>query len=145
MPMPRLTLTLMVADECSSSMQKAARKSLSEYRTSGAPFGATVDFSNLIDTIHFMQSSESDHIQLCDMALYPIRRYEATKDSRCEALYYRSARLMWDCKTTRDDDEGLGSKRHFPPRAYWLSVLNRPNAPKGGYSQPSLHCDRERP
>jgi hypothetical protein len=80
------TLTMMVADDCSDGVKGISRKVLADYRVRGAPFGMTLDFSNLIDTIHFMNSAESAHIQLCDMALFAIRRYEATQDQKIQPL-----------------------------------------------------------
>jgi hypothetical protein len=80
------TLTMMVADDCSDGVKSISRKVLADYRVRGAPFGMTLDFSNLIDTIHFMNSAESAHIQLCDMALFAIRRFEATKDPKIQSL-----------------------------------------------------------
>src|SRR5262249_18056551 len=84
-------LTMMVAEDCSNTTKQISRRVLSDYRKRGAPFGMTLDFSNLIDTIHFMASSDSAHIQLCDMALFAIRRYEATPtDNKIKPLAERA-------------------------------------------------------
>lgn len=93
------TLTMMVADDCSESVRHISRKALSDYRKTGAPFGMTLDFSNLIDTVHFMNSAESAHIQLCDMALFAIRRYEATQDPKIQSLAIAALGRVRDRRT----------------------------------------------
>ena len=55
-------LAVMIADDCSSDHKNLSHKTLVKYREHGAPFGPTVDFSNLTDTIHFMPSHDSAHI-----------------------------------------------------------------------------------
>lgn len=73
-------LTFIVADDSRPDSRKICREVLTEYRTKGPPFGQKVDVSRVIDTVHFMDSRDSRHIQLCDLALYVIRRLDATKD-----------------------------------------------------------------
>jgi hypothetical protein len=85
----RAELAVMVADDCSSSHKELSRQTLLHYRKHGAPFGPTVDFSWLVDVIHFMPSNDSRHIQLCDVIMYVHQRYLRTKDARIEALYRR--------------------------------------------------------
>ena len=63
------SLGFMVADKCATSMMKIARGMLADYRASGPPFGTAVDVSRIIDTVHFMESSQSPHLQLCDLPL----------------------------------------------------------------------------
>ena len=82
----------MIADDCSSSHKELSRKTLLKYRREGAPFGPTVDFSWLVDVIHFMPSHDSRHIQLCDVAMYIQQRFLQTKDPRIENMYYRCNR-----------------------------------------------------
>lgn len=73
-------LTFIVADDSKPDSRKICRDVLSDYRANGPPFGEKVDVSRVIDTVHFMDSRDSRHIQLCDLALYVIRRLDATKD-----------------------------------------------------------------
>ncbi len=85
----RDSLALLIADDCSHEMKRVSHQCLNQYREQGSPFGVTVDFAPLIDTIHFMRSCESPHIQLCDMALYVLRRHRQTGDSRLLCLRNR--------------------------------------------------------
>jgi hypothetical protein len=85
----RSELAVMIADDCSSSHKELSRETLLRYRQKGAPFGPTVDFSWLVDVIHFMPSNDSRHIQLCDVIMYVHQRYARTRDARIEALYWR--------------------------------------------------------
>lgn len=93
------TIAFVVADDCTTEIRKISRKVLYDYRKNGAPFGGTVDFSCLIDTIHFMDSAESAHIQLCDLALYAIRKYEATQNARIKPLATVALSRVWDRRT----------------------------------------------
>lgn len=85
-------LAVMIADDCGSSHKELSRQTLLRYRRDGAPFGSTVDFSCLVEVIHFMPSHDSPHIQVCDVAMYIQQRYARTKDTRLEDLYYRCNR-----------------------------------------------------
>ncbi|NYF79482.1 DUF3800 domain-containing protein [Granulicella arctica] len=89
----RNQLAVMIADDCSSDHKELSHKTLVRYRTHGAPFGPTIDFSRLIDTIHFMPSHDSAHIQLCDVAMYINQRYRMKKDFRIQQLWYRCNNL----------------------------------------------------
>lgn len=71
------SLAFVVADDCSPAIKQIARKVSDDYRRKGAPYGFSVDLSPISDTIHCMHSSDSLHIQMCDLALYAIRRFEA--------------------------------------------------------------------
>lgn len=72
----RRELGILVADEGDAKLKKIARKVLDDYRRGGPPFGAAVDFSRIVDTVHFLDSHYSRHLQLCDLALYLLRRSE---------------------------------------------------------------------
>lgn len=85
---------ILIADECSADMKKISRGALQDYRLDGAPFGPNVDLSCLLDTIHYMSSTTSAHIQLCDVALFVRQRFEFSKDARVEGLYERTTRLI---------------------------------------------------
>lgn len=74
-------LGFIVADDSEEGTRKVARKVLRDYRKK-APFGMAVDVSRVIDTVHFMSSIESPHIQLCDLALFVIRRKQVFNDDR---------------------------------------------------------------
>ena len=89
----RNQLAIMVADDCSNSHKDLSRTTLLRYWEQGAPYGATVDFSSLIDIIHFMPSHDSPHIQLCDVVMYIQHRYRQTRDPKLQNLYYRCNRL----------------------------------------------------
>ncbi|MBV9759197.1 MAG: DUF3800 domain-containing protein [Acidobacteriaceae bacterium] len=93
------SLAFVVADDCSPSVKQIARKVLDDYRAQGAPYGFTVDLSPIIHTIHFMNSSDSLHIQMCDLALYAIRRFEATHDARIEPFALMAYSLLRDRRT----------------------------------------------
>ena len=79
----------MVADDGSDTHKKLSRLTLLHYREKGAPYGTTVDFSSLIDVIHFMPSHDSPHIQLCDVVMYIQHRYRQTQDPKLKELYLR--------------------------------------------------------
>jgi len=91
----RNELTVLIADDCSPDHKRLSRGALSRYRTYGAPFGPTVNFDCLLDTIHYMSSSESPHIQLSDVLLYIFQRYRNLHDERLKALFLQVHR----CKT----------------------------------------------
>lgn len=67
-------LVFMVADDGPAAARQVIRNRLREYRTSGPPFGRTVDVSRIIDTVHFMDSADSLHLQLCDLVLFAVQR-----------------------------------------------------------------------
>ena len=92
-------LAFVVADDCSYEIRETTRKVLQDYRTRGAPFGGTVDFACLIDTIHFMDSKQSPHIQLCDLLLYAIRRFEAKPSERIRQLAETALATVWERRT----------------------------------------------
>jgi hypothetical protein len=77
----RPSLGYIVADECSRDLKKIAKKTLEDYRWKGPPFGRAVDVSRIIDTVSFMVSTQSPHLQLCDLCLYALRRVEAQPDT----------------------------------------------------------------
>jgi hypothetical protein len=68
-----------VADE-SNRDSALTRRVLSRYRKHGPPFGRVVDVSRIIDIVHFMNSRESPHLQLCDLWMYALRRYHVAND-----------------------------------------------------------------
>jgi Protein of unknown function (DUF3800) len=71
------SLGFIVADECAKSTKQIARKGLDDYRKSGPPFGNGVDISRIIDTVHFMNSRESPHLQMCDLCLWIMQRFKS--------------------------------------------------------------------
>jgi hypothetical protein len=89
----RNDLAVLVADECSPDHKSLSRGALKSYRQFGAPFGPSIDLSCLLDTIHYMSSAESPHIQLCDIALFIRQRYDRKGDVRIRDLYHRCNRL----------------------------------------------------
>lgn len=94
------SLAYVVADNGSPAAKEISVKVLNDYRKKGAPFGGTVDFSRLIDTIHFMDSRESYHLQLCDLALYSIRRIESgVACAAVKPLAEKALAQIWDRRT----------------------------------------------
>jgi hypothetical protein len=93
------TLALLLADDCSSEVREITRKVLGDYRRKGAPFGGTVDFSYLIDTVHFVNSADSAHIQLCDLILYAIRRAESKPSPQIQPLADMAVKTIWARRT----------------------------------------------
>lgn len=75
-------LGFIVADDSAQKTRDLAKAVLDNYRRTGPPFGRPVDLSSVIDTVHFMSSNESLHIQLCDLALYVIRKKRASQDDK---------------------------------------------------------------
>jgi hypothetical protein len=82
----RDSLGFIVADEGSKFIKQIARKGLEDYRVYGPPFGKKMDISKVIDTIHFMDSVESSHLQICDMALWIVQRFRALDQAARDAL-----------------------------------------------------------
>jgi hypothetical protein len=80
----RDSLGFIVADEGGRSIKQIARKVLNEYRLAGPPFGRPVDITKIIDTVHFMNSAESPHLQLCDLSLWAIQRFKAAVSAGTE-------------------------------------------------------------
>jgi hypothetical protein len=70
------SLGFLVADECSTALKRIARKGLDEYRKSGPRFGKPMDISRVIDTVHFMHSYSSPHLQMCDLCMFVTRRFQ---------------------------------------------------------------------
>lgn len=70
----------LVADKSCKKMENLMTGRLCNYRKHGPIFGKPVDISRIIDTLHFIDSSESRHLQLCDLALFTISRQERWKD-----------------------------------------------------------------
>lgn len=73
-------LATLIADDCSQDLRQLSRKTLQQYRQSGAPIGPTQDISSIIDTFNFVDSRESEHMQLCDLALFSVRRFRVLQD-----------------------------------------------------------------
>lgn len=92
------SLVMLIADGCSRSTREITKQVLDDYRTCGAPFGRSVDLSMVIDTVHFMNSHESPHIQLCDLLLYAIRRFECCGD-RMDGLAAQASARVTDRRT----------------------------------------------
>lgn len=67
-------LVFMVADDGPPAARQVIRNQLRTYRASGPPFGRAVDVSRIIDTVHFMDSADSLHLQLCDLVLFAVHR-----------------------------------------------------------------------
>lgn len=67
-------LVFMVADDGPADARQVIRNRLRTYRTDGPPFGRAVDISRIIDTVHFMDSADSLHLQLCDLVLFAAHR-----------------------------------------------------------------------
>lgn len=97
----RLSLVFLVADDASQSARSATREVLAQYRTSGSPleFGTAVDISCVIDTVHFLESKESLHIQLCDLALYALQRWEQKQNAAIQAIAEKVLGQIHDRKT----------------------------------------------
>lgn len=87
-------LVVLVADDGPPAHKALVRSTLDDYRKNGAPFGPTRDFSMLLDTVHFLDSRASPHIQLCDILLFIQQRYKQKQDKRFEALYYRCNQII---------------------------------------------------
>jgi hypothetical protein len=83
------SLALLVADEGSYFSKRISKKVLDDYRTMGPPFGNRVDLSCVIDTVHFMGSDESPHIQFCDVCLYALHRWDCQQDVNIQKLAQR--------------------------------------------------------
>jgi hypothetical protein len=73
----RGSLGFIVADGAATRTRQIAGDSLKTYRKKGAPFGRTADISRLIDIVHFMESADSPHLQLCDLCLWAIQRHRS--------------------------------------------------------------------
>ena len=73
-------LAILVADDCSQDLRQLSKKTLAQYRESGAPFGPTEDISSIIDTFNFVDSKESEHLQLCDLSPFAVRRFRVLRD-----------------------------------------------------------------
>jgi hypothetical protein len=86
------SLGFIVADDGARSTKQIARKGLEDYRRNGPPFGTKKDISRIIDTIHFMNSRESPHLQICDLCLWIIERWRA---------------LSIDAKIAMERDDGI--------------------------------------
>ena len=82
----RGSLGFIVADESCKSIKDIARSGLHKYRQYGAPFGRTVDVSRIIDTVHFMDSVDSAHLQICDMALWITQRFRSLDQATIDRL-----------------------------------------------------------
>ena len=86
------SLGFIVADDGARSTKQIARSGLDSYRKSGPPFGKKADISRIIDTVHFMNSAESPHLQICDLCLWVIQRYKA-QDSKTIMAMDRGAEI----------------------------------------------------
>lgn len=89
------SLGFIVADDCATKVKQIARSGLAEYRKNGPPFGKPVDVSRVIDTVHFMDSSESSHLQMCDLCLWVIQRFRSIPIARRLDATYRSLFALW--------------------------------------------------
>jgi hypothetical protein len=87
-------LATVIADDCSQDLRQLSKKTLKQYRESGAPFGPTQDISSIIDTFNFVDSRESEHMQLCDLALFSIRRFKVLQDDM-NGIYGAVARQVY--------------------------------------------------
>ena len=87
-------LVVLIADDGPPAHKQLVRSTLDDYRVNGAPFGPTRDLSMLVDTVHFLDSAASPHIQLCDILLFIQQRYRMKKDPRFEDLWFRCNRVV---------------------------------------------------
>lgn len=83
-----------VADETSKDIKGVARRVLDDYRAKGPPFGRPMDISRLIDVVHMMSSKASPHLQLCDLAMYALRR-EAVVNDNLGGIADSVRQLVW--------------------------------------------------
>ena len=95
----RNSLVMLVADDSSQSVRDATREVLATYRSCGPPFGTAVDLECVIDTVHFLNSGESRHIQLCDLALYALQRWELKRTLAIETIAKSVLSRIADRKT----------------------------------------------
>jgi len=91
-------LATLIADDCSQDLRQLSKKTLKQYRESGAPFGPTQDISSIVDTFNFVDSRESEHLQLCDLALFAIRRFRALQDDM-DGIYGAVSRQVFSSAT----------------------------------------------
>lgn len=92
------SLGFIVADDTDHRLRTTTLKVLSDYRKNGPPFGKEVDISCVIDTVHFMHSHESRHLQLCDLALYALQRLRVRGDDMNGLAWLATQRVL-NCKT----------------------------------------------
>jgi hypothetical protein len=72
------SLLTFIAASGTRSLSKVAEETLDGYRDDGPPFGRPEDLSNVVDTVHFLPSNASPHLQLCDLWLWTTQRFHAT-------------------------------------------------------------------
>ncbi|MGE5578654.1 MAG: DUF3800 domain-containing protein [Bacillota bacterium] len=92
------SLGFIVADDCQACLKTLVRDALATYRHSGPPFGNPVDISSVIDTVHFMDSSDSLHMQLFDVGLFALQRLDVRKDDM-DGIGTRMRARTWFRKT----------------------------------------------
>lgn len=82
-------LVYVVADQTDRGTRTVIQSLLRDYRLSGPPFGAPIEIQHIIDTVHFMESQESWHLQLCDMARFGTQRIRRAGNGDFEPIFSR--------------------------------------------------------
>lgn len=82
-------LVFVVADDTDAETRQRIRNLLARYRRAGPPFGSPVDVGHIIDTVHFMNSRDSLHLQLCDLALFGFHRMRAKNNGSFSDVFRR--------------------------------------------------------
>jgi hypothetical protein len=94
------SLVSIIAASGTRGLSKVAQEFLAEYRGNGAPFGRTVDVSNVVDRVQFLPSHESPHLQLCDLWLWVVQRLQTHPgEGDVEDLYHAFIGLFYDAAT----------------------------------------------
>lgn len=92
-------LVYVVADQTDRNTRAVIHKLLQNYRLSGPPFGTPISIQHIIDTVHFMESHESWHLQLCDMALFGAQRSRRTGNGDFTPIFMRLNNRVFSKRT----------------------------------------------
>lgn len=87
------SLVFVVADDNESIRQQTRGLLHTRRREESLP--SCQDMQRVVDTIHFMDSAESWHLQLCDLSLFALRRWEHSGCEKIGALGRRVNSRIW--------------------------------------------------
>ena len=71
------SLVSLVAASGPRGLGQIASDVLENYKRFGPPFGRPVSMENILDTVQFIPSSKSCHLQLCDLWLWTTQRFHS--------------------------------------------------------------------
>lgn len=92
-------LVYIVADQSDRDTRNVIHSLLWDYRLSGPPFGSPIPIQHIIDTVHFMESHESRHLQLCDMALFGVQRIRRARNGNFAPVFSRFYNRVFSKRT----------------------------------------------